>query len=80
MMNFFKARTIAVDFGMFEMMKIEVVKGRSLDQKYASDTIASVVINETAQKLMNMKEPIGKELIIKQRKLKIIELLKILIY
>jgi putative ABC transport system permease protein len=79
MMNFFKARTIAVDFGMFEMMKIEVVKGRSL-QKYASDTIASVVINETAQKLMNMKEPIGKELIIKQRKLKIIELLKILIY
>jgi putative ABC transport system permease protein len=61
-------------------MKIEVVKGRSLDQKHASDTIASVVINETAQKLMNMKEPIGKELIIKQRKLKIIELLKILIY
>jgi putative ABC transport system permease protein len=30
-----------------------------------------VVINETAQKLL-MKEPIGKELIIKQRKLKII--------
>jgi putative ABC transport system permease protein len=72
----FKARTIAVDFGMFEMMKIEVVKGRSLDQKYASDTISSVVINETAQKLMNMKEPIGKELIIKQRKLKIIGVVK----
>jgi putative ABC transport system permease protein len=72
----FKARTIAVDFGMFEMMKIEVVKGRSLCQKYASDTITSVVINETAQKLMNMKEPIGKELIIKQRKLKIIGVVK----
>lgn len=72
----FKARTIAVDFGMFEMMKIEVVKGRSLDQKHASDTITSVVINETAQKLMNMKEPIGKELIIKERKLKIIGVVK----
>tara|TARA_R110000868_G_scaffold67582_9_gene200443 strand:- start:4843 stop:7260 length:2418 start_codon:yes stop_codon:yes gene_type:complete len=72
----FKARTIAVDFGMFEMMKIEVVKGRSLDQQHASDTIASVVINETAQKLMNMKEPIGKELIIKERKLKIIGVVK----
>jgi putative ABC transport system permease protein len=58
-------------------MKIEVVKGRSLDQKYASDTIFPVVINETAQKLMNMKEPIGKELIIKQkRKLKIIGVVK----
>jgi putative ABC transport system permease protein len=42
--------------------------------KYASDT-SSVVINETAQKLMNMKEPIGKELI-KQRKLKIIGVVK----
>jgi putative ABC transport system permease protein len=72
----FKARTIAVDFGMFEMMKIEVVKGRSLDQKHASDTITSVVINETAQKLMNMKEPIGKELIIKERKLNIIGVVK----
>ncbi|OAB29558.1 putative ABC transport system permease protein [Flavobacterium fryxellicola] len=72
----FKARTIAVDFGMFEMMKIEVVKGRSLDQQHASDTITSVVINETAQKLMNMKEPIGKELIIKERKLKIIGVVK----
>ncbi|QIH40197.1 FtsX-like permease family protein [Flavobacterium sp. Sr18] len=72
----FKARTIAVDFGIFEMMKIEVVKGRSLDQKHASDTITSVVINETAQKLMNMKEPIGKELIIKERKLKIIGVVK----
>lgn len=72
----FKARTIAVDFGMFEMMKIEVVEGRSLDQQHASDTITSVVINETAQKLMNMKEPIGKELIIKERKLKIIGVVK----
>lgn len=72
----FKARTIAFDFGMFEMMKIEVVKGRSLDQKHASDTITSVVINETAQKLMNIKEPIGKELIIKERKLKIIGVVK----
>ncbi len=72
----FKERTIAVDFGLFEMMKIEVVQGRSLSQKYASDTINSVVINEKAQKLMDMKEPIGKELIIKQRKLKIIGVVK----
>jgi putative ABC transport system permease protein len=72
----FKGRTIAVDYGMLEMMKIKVIKGRGLDQKYASDTITSVLINETARKLMSMKEPIGQEIIIKQRKLKIIGVIK----
>ncbi|WP_369753821.1 ABC transporter permease [Flavobacterium sp. WC2409] len=72
----FKARTIAVDFGIFEMMKIKLVEGRSLDPKRASDTISSVLINETAQKLMNLKDPIGKEVIIKERKLKIIGVVK----
>ncbi|WP_367753145.1 ABC transporter permease [Flavobacterium sp. WC2430] len=72
----FKARIIAVDFDMFEMMKIKLVEGRSLDPKRASDTISSVVINETAQKLMNLKDPIGKEVIIKERKLKIIGVVK----
>ncbi|TDE43204.1 ABC transporter permease [Flavobacterium rhamnosiphilum] len=72
----FKGRTIAVDYGMLEMMKIKVIKGRGLEEKYASDTIISVLINETAQKLMNMKEPIGQEIIVKQRKLKIIGIIK----
>ncbi|MFV8344624.1 ABC transporter permease [Flavobacterium sp. ZB4P13] len=72
----FKERTIAVDYGMLEMMKIKVIKGRGLDQKYASDTITSVLINETAQKLMSMKEPIGQEIIVKERKLKIIGVIK----
>ena len=72
----YKGRTIAVDYGMLEMMKIKVIKGRGLEQKYASDTITSVLINETAQKLMSMKEPIGQEIIIKERKLKIIGVVK----
>lgn len=72
----FKARTIAIDYNMFEMMNIEVIKGRGLNPKHSSDTISSVLINETAQKLMGMKEPIGKELIIKERKLKIIGVVK----
>jgi putative ABC transport system permease protein len=72
----FKARTIAIDYGMFEMMNIEVIKGRGLNPKHSSDTISSVLINETAQKLMGMKEPIGKEVIIKERKLKIIGVVK----
>lgn len=72
----FKQRTMAVDYEMLEMMKIKVIHGRGLEQKYASDTISSVLINETAQKLMNMKEPIGQEIIVKERKLKIIGVIK----
>jgi putative ABC transport system permease protein len=72
----FKGRTIAVDYDLLEMMKIKVKKGRGLDEKYASDTITSVLINETAQKLMSMKEPIGQEIIVKERKLKIIGVVK----
>ncbi|HEU4790311.1 MAG TPA: ABC transporter permease, partial [Flavobacterium sp.] len=72
----FKERTMAIDYGMLEMMKVKVINGRGLEQKYASDTIASVLINETAQKLMRMNEPIGQEIIIKQRNLKIIGVIK----
>ncbi|MFE3867734.1 ABC transporter permease [Flavobacterium sp. LS2P90] len=72
----FKGRTIAVDYDLLEMMKIKVIKGRGLDKKYATDTITSVLINETAQKLMSMKEPIGQEIIVKERKLKIIGVVK----
>lgn len=72
----FKGRTIAVDYDLLEMMKIKVIKGRGLDKKYATDTITSVLINETAQKLMSMKDPIGQEIIVKERKLKIIGVVK----
>jgi putative ABC transport system permease protein len=72
----FKERTVAIDYDFLQMMKIELVKGRNLDKKYASDTISSVLINETAQKLMSMKEPIGQEISIRNRKLKIIGVVK----
>jgi putative ABC transport system permease protein len=72
----FKERTVAIDYDFLQMMKIELIKGRNLDKKYASDTIASVLINETAQKLMSMKEPIGQEISIRNRKLKIIGVVK----
>ena len=72
----FKERTVATDYDFQQMMKIEILKGRGLDKKYASDTITSVLINETAQKLMSMKDPIGQEISIRNRKLKIIGVVK----
>jgi putative ABC transport system permease protein len=72
----FKAKHIGIDFGMLEMMKIKIVKGRGLDRKLSSDTLNSVMINETAAKLMNMKNPIGEEILIRNQKLQIVGVVK----
>lgn len=72
----FKAKHIGIDFGMLEMMKIKIIKGRGLDKKFASDTTNSIMINETAAKLMNMKTAIGEEILIRNQKLKIVGIVK----
>lgn len=72
----FKERVINLDYGMFEILNIKIVKGRDFDKKIASDTVNSVIINETAAKLMNLKSPLGKELVIREQKLKIIGVVK----
>jgi putative ABC transport system permease protein len=72
----FKERTIGLDYGMLEMLNVKIVKGRNFDRKLASDTINSVIINESALKQMNIKDPIGKELIIRGQKLRIIGIVK----
>ncbi|OIV43322.1 ABC transporter permease [Flavobacterium johnsoniae] len=51
-----------IDFGLLEMMKIKITKGRFLNPKFAQDTISSMLINETALKLLNEKDPIGKKI------------------
>lgn len=72
----FKQKAIGVDFGMFDLMKIKVVKGRDFDRKLASDTTNSVLINETALKLMNIKDPINTEIKIGNQPMKIIGIVK----
>lgn len=71
-----QGQNIAVDFGMLEMMKIQMVQGRYLDPKIASDTINSMMINETTLKMMNEKNPIGKIVDWNRNKLKIVGVVK----
>ncbi len=71
-----QAQNIGLDFGMLEMVKIEMVEGRYLDSKIASDTINSMMVNETALKMMNEKYPIGKIVDWNGNKLKIIGIVK----
>lgn len=71
-----QGKNMGVDFGMLEMMQIKIKEGRYLSEKYASDTINSMLINETTQKMMGEKNPIGKEIEWNEHKLKIIGVVK----
>ena len=51
-----------IDFGLLEMLKIKLVDGRYLNPKFAQDTVSSMLINETALRLLNEKNPIGKKI------------------
>ena len=55
-------QNMAIDFGLLQALHIKTVQGRHLSDKFSSDTINSVLINETALKMMNEKNPIGKEI------------------
>lgn len=56
-----QGQNMAIDFGMLDMMNIKIKQGRNLSPKFASDTINSMLINETALKMMKDKNPIGKK-------------------
>ena len=52
-----------IDFGYIETVNIEVLKGRSLQSKFASDTLKNILINEVLAKELGIHEdPIGKKI------------------
>jgi putative ABC transport system permease protein len=62
----YKGKDIEVDnmsmeFGMLDLMNIKIVEGRDISPKFASDTISSVLVNQSAVKMMGENNPIGKE-------------------
>ena len=53
----------AIDFNYLQTMDIKLVKGRYLKEKFASDTLKNVLINETLAKKFNIyDDPIGKKI------------------
>jgi len=67
-----QGQNMAVDFGMLDMMKIKIVQGRNLTPDLSSDTISSVLINETTMKMMKEKDVLGKEIQWNDKKFKIV--------
>lgn len=52
-------RTMFVDHNYLKTMNVSIVKGRDFDQGILSDTITSIIINETAVKNFRLKDVIG---------------------
>lgn len=55
-----QGENMAMDFGMLDMLKIRIVKGRDLSPQFAADTTESILLNETAVRLMREPDPVGK--------------------
>lgn len=71
-----QGQNMAIDYGMLEMLKIKLTEGRYLDRRISSDSINSVLVNETALKMMKEKNPIGKIVDWNEKKFKIIGVVK----
>ncbi len=62
-------------YDFIETLNMEMIEGRSISEEYPSDENA-VVINETAQKIIGMEDPIGKLLMLGDTELQIIGIVK----
>jgi putative ABC transport system permease protein len=51
-----------VDFDFFETFRMQIVAGRSFSRDFISDPTEAYIINETAAKLMNLPDAVGKKL------------------
>ncbi|THD33220.1 ABC transporter permease [uncultured Flavobacterium sp.] len=67
---------MAIDFDFLDMMNIKLAKGRNLSPSLSTDTIENILVNETALRMMNEKDPIGKEINWNDKKLKIVGIAK----
>ena len=71
-----QGKNVLIDFGMLDMLQLKLVSGRDISPKFSSDTVTSILLNETAAKLLGEKNPIGKEIDWNNKKLKIIGIVK----
>jgi putative ABC transport system permease protein len=68
-----------VDFGFFETFGMEMIAGRSFNQKIASDSIEAFILNETAVRELGLSQPeeaVGLPVEVWRRKGKVIGVVK----
>ena len=55
-------QTIAVDYDFANALGLKIIKGRNFSDKFRTDIENSVMLNETAVKMLNIKNPVGKKI------------------
>lgn len=71
-----QGQNMGVDFEMFDLMSIEIKDGRALSAQFSSDTINSMLINETAAKMMKDTALIGQKIDWNEKQLEIVGIVK----
>lgn len=59
--NEFKPYIVYVDQDFLDVYEIELISGRNFSMEFTNESLNSVIINETAAKMLGWKEPIGKQ-------------------
>ena len=57
-----------VDYDYIATMKLEMKEGRTFSREYQSDASGAFILNEEAVRLMGLKSPLGKEIIVWRKK------------
>ena len=57
----FKPYIMYVDHDFLDVFAIDLVSGRNFSTEFTNESIDSVIINETAARMLGWKDPIGKE-------------------
>lgn len=71
-----QGQNMGVDFEMFDLMSIEIKEGRALSAQFSSDSINSMLINETAAKMMKDTALIGQKIDWNEKQLEIVGIVK----
>jgi len=67
-----QAQNMAIDFGYLDLLGIKIIEGRDLDDKLASDSTKSVLVNKVAAQDFGETDIIGKEIIAYGEKVKVV--------
>ncbi len=62
-----RMHSVMVDYDFLETMEMELLKGRSFTHEFNDDSNTVFIVNETAVKKMNLKEPIGSKFTLRGR-------------
>jgi len=55
-----------VDYDLIKTLGLEVVEGRGFDRSFPGDTANAYIVNEAAVRELQLKDPIGKEIVLEE--------------